>query len=146
MTRKKKTRKTGPLAPSKAPKSPRDLKIDGKKKGKGKPSGARQTPKPSVKRAETPAANKPDARLGSKKPIPLEPIKTAAKDTEALSPQQQLQQLENDPRLQQLMEKDERGEILTAEEQRYVDEQSTRYEQLAAQLGIELDDDWDDEE
>ena len=63
-----------------------------------------------------------------------------------MTPEQELQQLQNDERLQRLVERFEEGETLNADDQRYLDEKSERYETLISKLGYELDDDWDDEE
>ncbi|EKE83397.1 Der GTPase-activating protein YihI [Idiomarina xiamenensis] len=148
MTRRKKTRTGGPLAPRKQPKMPGSqssaLEL-GKKKGKGKASGSRHS---AGKSQQSVSAEKTiqDQRKGSKKPISLMPTNNAIKSDE-LTPERELQALENDQRLQMLLQRIEDEQTLTSAEQAYVDEKAERYEQLAAQLGIELDDDdWDDEE
>ncbi len=63
-----------------------------------------------------------------------------------MTPEQELQQLQNDERLQRLVERFEEGETLNADDQRYLDEKSERYETLISKLGYELDEEWDDEE
>ncbi|WP_370259507.1 Der GTPase-activating protein YihI [Idiomarina sp.] len=150
MTRKKKTRKTGPLAPSKAPKDKRQVEnlTRGKKKGKGQPAGKRHS---EPKRDQQTGQNndtQTDPRKGSKRKIDLGPVVSTAA-VAALTPQQALEQLQSDEKLQDLVERFEQGEVLSNDDQRYLDEQSERYEKLASQLGLDLDDDddeWDDEE
>lgn len=98
-----------------------------------------------------------DSRLGSKVPVPLlveTPVaviqpKAAAKADLApkpLSPQQELERLENDPRLHQLLDRLDEGEILSQEDQRYVDETLDRIDALMVELGIELGDEDEEDE
>lgn len=150
MTRKKKTRKTGPLAPSKAPKEKRQVEnlSRGKKKGKGQPAGKRHSEPKREQQSGQHNELQTDPRKGSKRKIELVPVASATAET-ALSPQHELEQLQSDLRLQELVERFEQGEVLSNDDQRYLDEQSERYEKLASQLGLDLDDDddeWDDEE
>ncbi|MBG22768.1 MAG: hypothetical protein CMF22_04830 [Idiomarinaceae bacterium] len=154
MTRKKKTRKTGPLAAPK--KSKEELKRSSpeptKHKGKGKKpgsrfnvaSGASKAPKAGSKAAD-------DPRFGSKKPIqlvsanaPVTPA-TAQPRLDQTTLEAELRSLENDPELQRLLAAIEDGEDLSASEEAYVDERTERFEQLAEQLGLTLDDDEDDD-
>jgi ribosome assembly protein YihI (activator of Der GTPase) len=136
MTRRKKTRKTGPLAPPKAAREKRatDTVSKGKKKGKGGAPGQRHS-SPQVVSRETTTSVEKDPRHGSQRKVTL-----------IMTPEQELKQLQDDVKLQSLMERFANDETLTTKEQRYLDEKSERYEQLAAQLGYPLDDDWDDEE
>lgn len=62
----------------------------------------------------------------------------------ALSPEEELARLENDQRLDALLERLEDGATLNGEEQRYVDEMLDRIDALMEELGIELEDDEDD--
>ncbi|MBY6064198.1 hypothetical protein CWI80_06565 [Pseudidiomarina sediminum] len=158
MTRKKKTRKTGPLAPSKAPKAnlQRAASEQTKHKGKGKKPGSRfnvASQAASQGASQSTASN--DPRHGSKKPIQLVSSKPAPLEAEAATAtfdrkaaERELQQLENDHRLQGLLEAMEEGEELTRDDLAYVDTCTARFEQLAEQLGIDLEDDeiWEDEE
>ncbi len=155
MTRKKKTRKTGPLAASKKPKADvqRSTPEPSKHKGKGQKPGSRFNVGSSGQQRGGQAEAAADPRFGSKKPIQL----VNPKATPAVSPtvgvdraaaQAELQALENDPRLQGLLERMEQGEDLSAAEEAYVDERTERFEQLAEKLGIALDDedDWEDDD
>jgi len=137
MTRRKKTRKTGPLAPSKQPKDkrPSEVSTKGKKKGKGLRPGQRHLEHQKATATQSESSDEKDPRVGSRRKIEL-----------VMTPEQELLQLQNDERLQSLAERFEEGETLSAEEQRYLDEKSERYETLISKLGYELDDDWDDEE
>ncbi|ATZ73158.1 hypothetical protein CWC33_05350 [Idiomarina sp. X4] len=137
MTRRKKTRKTGPLAPSKQPKDkrPSETSTKGKKKGKGLRPGQRHLESQKAAVTQSKSTDEKDPRVGSRRKIEL-----------VMTPEQELQQLQNDERLQTLAERFEEGETLSAEDQRYLDEKSERYETLISKLGYELDDDWDDEE
>lgn len=136
MTRQKKTRKAGPLAAPKAAKDKRatETVAKGKKKGKGGAPGQRHS-SPQVVNQDTPKNTEKDPRHGSQRKVTL-----------IMTPEQELKQLQDDAQLQSLMERFANDETLTPKEQRYLDEKSERYEQLAAKLGYQLDDDWDDEE
>jgi len=136
MTRRKKTRKGGPLA---QPKTPRDTQTTdaaskGKKIGKGQSPGQRHSSAAVQQQVKTKGDEK-DPRHGSRRKVAL-----------VMTPEQELKQLQEDTKLQLLAERFENDESLTAEEQSYLDEKSERYEQLIAKLGYELDEEWDDEE
>lgn len=159
MTRVKKSRKTGPLAPSKAVKkpweAPKGKPSSGKapRKGKGHKPGSRFNPAMNqAKTASTGHRGVPDPRHGSKKPIPLVAPATPEKSVEALNrdaAHAELQALENDVRLQQLLDKIDQDLPLTDAEQAYVDECTERFNVLADILGLDLEDDdydYDDEE
>jgi|TARA_Y100001973_G_C5052482_1_gene258399 ribosome assembly protein YihI (activator of Der GTPase) len=152
MTRKKKTRKTGPLAAPK--KSKEELKRaapePSKHKGKGKKPGSRFNVAKAKTTSPQQAGGQDDPRFGSKKPItlvsataPAAASATAGFDRAAA--QAELQALENDPRLQALLADIEEGADLSAADEAYVDERTERFEQLAQQLGLSLDDDDDDD-
>ncbi|RUO69631.1 GTPase-activating protein [Idiomarina ramblicola] len=136
MTRRKKTRKAGPLAQPKTPREtrPTDAASKGKKIGKGQAPGQRHSSTKVLQQSKTKADEK-DPRHGSRRKVAL-----------VMTPEQELKQLQEDTKLQLLVERFENDESLTAEEQRYLDEKSERYEQLIAKLGYELDEEWDDEE
>ncbi|EMH4165224.1 Der GTPase-activating protein YihI [Pluralibacter gergoviae] len=94
-----------------------------------------------------------DPRIGSKKPIELgvtaAPVTRQQKpksEKPMLSPQAELDQLENDERLDALLERLEEGETLSSEEQTWVDAQLDRIDELMQQLGLSYDDDEEDEE
>ena len=63
-----------------------------------------------------------------------------------LSPQAELDMLENDERLDALLERLEEGEALTAEEQSWVDAKLDRIDELMQKLGLSYDDEDDEEE
>jgi len=158
MTRVKKTRKTGPLAPAKkvqkdweqpkaksAPQKPTH-KTKGRKPGsrfnlpsnqtKGQGAGGKQQPQ--------------DPRHGSKKPITLVDPNQATHVVQQPSFDRkaalvELAAIENDERLQALLERAEDGETLNASDTKYMEERTERFAQLAEQLGIELDDGEDDD-
>lgn len=73
------------------------------------------------------------------------PVPTAEKPVR-LSLQEELEMLENDPRLDALLDRLEKGETLSAKEQSWLDETLDRIDILMEQLGISLDDDEEDEE
>src|SRR5690554_5448248 len=84
-----------------------------------------------------------------KKPIQLiSPEQLAATPTPAPFDRKaalaELSAIENDERLQALLDRADDGEQLSAAESRYVEERTERFAQLADQLGIELDDSDDD--
>ena len=63
-----------------------------------------------------------------------------------LSPQAELELLENDERLDALLERLEAGETLSAEEQSWVDAKLDRIDELMQQLGLSYDDEDEEEE
>lgn len=159
MTRIKKTRKSGPLAPSKStqPKAKSEPTKDSVKRGKGHKPGSRHSSvevTQAGKHSRSDSA-KSDPRHGSKKPVQLvqpgeaatgvpKTATTAPPTTDQL--QRQLQQLENDTRLQDLLERMEAGEALNDSDTAYVDDCTERFQQLAEALGLDVDDDEDDED
>lgn len=123
------------------------------KKHRGHAAGSRTT----AGQATTSSAHQPqprDSRIGSKKPVPLSgvtqrsPVKPPAmkSDKPVLSPQEELALLENDARLDALLERLEAGETLSAEEQRWLDTQLDRIDSLMQQLGLSYDDEENEEE
>ncbi|HKN03690.1 MAG TPA: Der GTPase-activating protein YihI, partial [Buttiauxella sp.] len=96
-----------------------------------------------------------DPRIGSKKPIALGVTEVQVKkpkqhkpksEKPMLTPQAELDLLENDERLDALLERLEEGETLNAEEQAWVNAKLDRIDALMAELGIAYDDDEDEEE
>ena len=63
-----------------------------------------------------------------------------------MSPEDELAKLENDERLDALLDRLENGEVLSAEEQAWLDQTLDRIDVLMEQLGIGMDDDDADEE
>lgn len=132
----------------------RDKKRD--KKHRGNAAGSRANPETQTAKS---GQGKPakDPRIGSKKPIPLvaesapvsKPVKKAAKpavEKVRLSPEEELAQLENSERLDALLDRMESGDTLSAEEQAWLDETLDRIDELMEQLGIDMDDEADDEQ
>lgn len=133
----------------------RERKRDSKRRGH-KP-GSRANPDADKNKAAD-NAKKSDPRIGSKKAVPLivetvfnnspKANKTPKPQKEvksALPPEEELALLENDPRLDSLLDKIDEGETLNAEEQTYVDQTLDRIDILMEILGIELGDEDDDE-
>ena len=135
----------------------RDRKRD--KKHRGNASGSRANPVTANQKGSGSATAK-DPRIGSKKPIALGPVTAeaqsvkkpakAAKPAEQkkvhLSPEEELASLENNERLDALLDRLEKGETLPAEEQAWLDQTLDRIDVLMEQLGIALDDDVEDDE
>lgn len=157
MTRIKKSRKAPSSAPQQAPRTPKSERVSStKKRDTGNKSGSRQNPGKDKQGSSGQKANK-DPRHGSKKPIALqlapqakaEP-KVAKPKQPKLSDEQLLLQLEEDPRLNQLLDRLEEGRVLGAEDQRWLDEQLATIEALMDKLGIsdfdEADVDYDDDD
>jgi hypothetical protein len=156
MTRVKKTRKTGPLAAAKKTQpeweKPSRAKAPAKapQKNKGRKPGSRFNVSNDQRQSSGAAGGRAteDPRFGSKKPIQLirpdqlaEATQPAFDRNAALA---ELNAIENDDRLQALLDRADEGDELSANEARYVEERTERFAQLAEQLGIEIDDSDDD--
>ncbi|OCG49198.1 hypothetical protein A9G35_12320 [Gilliamella sp. Choc5-1] len=122
-----------------------------KRKHKGLPSGSRFNNGESNKNKNTSKVIK-DPRVGSKKPISLivedssnrvKPVKQSKPSKTFLSPQQELEQLENDPKLDMLLDLVEQNSQLTKEQQAYLDSKLNRIDELMQELGY-TDDDFDE--
>jgi ribosome assembly protein YihI (activator of Der GTPase) len=134
-------------------KSREELNAEGRerkrqKKHRGNPAGNRQQEAENKQQAKNTAPK--DPRIGSKKPIPLivgdapKVVKKKPAPVKA-EPEQELDLLENDARLDELLSRLENGEKLNAEEQAYTEKTLDRIDELMVELGIEFEDD-DDEE
>lgn len=128
----------------------RDRKRD--KKHSGHSAGSRANGS-SASGSSAQSSKQKDPRIGSKTPIPLgvtdAPVVKQHKpksEKPMLSPQAELDMLENDERLDALLERLEAGEKLNAEEQKWVDAKLDRIDELMQQLGLSYEDDEDDEE
>lgn len=160
MTRQKKTRNSGENGPRFLPaaevRKQRERKEESKKSGAGGKPGQRNSQ--LLRKASEPSggSSNKDPRLGSKKPVPLlpegaeavaqglkpiQPKASIAKVVVAsgLTPEQELAQLEQDSRLQLLLERVERDEVLTGKDAKYFNRMTERYEQLLQQLGLAED-------
>ena len=96
-----------------------------------------------------------DPRIGSRKPVvlvvddkqkkPAAP-KAVKEKKLVMTPEQELASIENDDRLNDLLDRLDAGETLDAAEQAWVDQRVDRYQELMDELGIiDNDDDEDDE-
>lgn len=122
-----------------------------KRKHKGLPTGSRNANPAEQKKAVVKEVK--DPRIGSRKKVPLmvefvnqpekgrtikavpvEPIKPT------LSPEQELEQLENNECLNQLLDDLEAGKTLSAEDQKFMNECLDRIDELMTELGIEYED------
>jgi len=123
------------------------------KKHRGHTAGSRATGG-EASSAGKKTGQQQDPRIGSKKPIPLGVTESTPatkqhkpkSEKPMLSPQAELDLLENDERLDALLERLEEGETLTAEEQSWVDAKLDRIDELMQKLGLSYDDEDDEEE
>ncbi|MEN9533597.1 MAG: hypothetical protein RIQ83_2821 [Pseudomonadota bacterium] len=96
-----------------------------------------------------------DPRIGSRKPVALiveeksgKPVapKPVKEKKLVMTPEQELAAIENDDRLNDLLDRLDAGETLEAAEQTWVDQSVDRYQELMDELGIiDNDDDEDDD-
>ncbi len=134
----------------------RDRKRD--KKHRGHASGSRANPAATDNNGGRQAGQAKDPRIGSKKPVALiadgktaavKPKKNVEKPAAGkkvrLTPEEELAKLENDERLDALLDRLENGETLSAEDQGWLDAALDRIDELMEQLGIAMDD-GDDEQ
>ncbi|OOH88970.1 GTPase-activating protein [Pasteurellaceae bacterium 15-036681] len=123
-----------------------------KRKHKGLPSGHRANEGAEQKKAV--AKEVKDPRIGSRKKVPLvvefvnrpdQPIKPVIPAQEIakprLSPEMELEQLENNEILNELLDAIEAGKTLSPKDQKFVDECLDRVHELMEELGIEEDED-----
>ena len=123
------------------------------KKHRGHTAGSRATGG-EASSAGKKTGQQQDPRIGSKKPIPLGVTESTPatkqhkpkSEKPMLSPQAELDMLESDERLDALLERLENDEILTAEEQKWVDAKLDRIDELMQKLGLSYDDDEEEEE
>lgn len=154
MAHKKRNRKGGLLAPRKPAdfKADRELPESKVKKGKGHKSGSRQQSK--SERHQSLAGKKAqvtDSRIGSKKPVQLVAPGTLAKSQPAPSVDKrkaatrslsdELNKLEQDPKLVALLDRADEGEQLTDAENQWLEQRLERISELMDELGISDDDD-----
>ncbi|MBN3344269.1 MULTISPECIES: Der GTPase-activating protein YihI [Pectobacterium] len=131
------------------------------KKHRGNASGSRTQEKASNDQRSG-QRKAVDPRIGSKKPVqlgvldsavakpkpkskPSEPVEKVVAAKPTMSPEEELEMLENDERLDALLDRLDSGETLSAKDQSWVDETLDRIDILMEELGIELGDD-DEEE
>ncbi|MGU5771089.1 GTPase-activating protein [Aeromonas sp. YN13HZO-058] len=122
-------------------------------KRKGLKAGSRQQVEQSNNKSGN--SQSKDPRIGSRKPVvlvvddkqnkPAAP-KAVKEKKLVMTPEQELASIENDDRLNDLLDRLDAGEILEAAEQAWVDQRVDRYQELMDELGIiDNDDDEDDE-
>jgi len=145
MTRIKKTRSEKTIGAAKKPllKQSERVKDNTKKKGKGRPSGAKANID-GVKVKKTRSSNgsntlRDDSRVGSKVAIELvpqanaknlQPKVTIKKTKPELSIEQQLAQVENDVRLNKLLDAIDEGNDISDKDQAYIDHQTAKHQKL----------------
>lgn len=150
MTRKKKTRTEKTIGAAKKPllKQSERIKDNFKKKGKGRPSGAKANidgVKVKKTRSSGNSTSELDSRVGSKKAIELVPsqapknlqpkvVVKKAKPTPTLSIEQQLAQVENDERLNNLLDALDEGKEISTKDQAYIDHQTAKHQKLLTQI------------
>ena len=110
------------------------------KKHRGHAAGSRATG------GDTASAAKKTIPLGVTESAPAIKQHKPKSEKPMLSPQAELDLLENDERLDALLERLEEGGTLNAEEQTWVDAKLDRIDELMQQLGLSYDDDEDEEE
>ncbi|SUB80935.1 Der GTPase-activating protein YihI [Pragia fontium] len=122
------------------------------KKRRGNVAGARTNVESNSAKNNQGSSVQKDPRVGSKKPVPLivegnKPTvaKPKAPKKPKLSAQQELDLLENDERLNQLLDAIDEGKNLSEEDQDYVDSTLDRIDALMVKLGIDLGEDEDDD-
>ncbi|BDM62748.1 Der GTPase-activating protein YihI [Shewanella sp. NFH-SH190041] len=151
MARSKKTRKVNQNGAKVAPRSKKaDRTIAIKKRDTGNKTGSRsnegalQKSAPGAKQQ----GSSQDPRHGSKRPValtlpsqPQQPIKQKVVQPK-LTDEQKLLQLEEDPRLNQLLDQLEEGRDLPAADQQWLDKQLAKIEALMEKLGLSEEEDF----
>jgi len=170
MTRKRKERSGGPIGIAKTDRAKRETntqavearKLKRTKKRKGLTSGSRTAENQDKQKQSGHSRKNQDPRVGSKKPILLvaaptpvaQPVAVKVKQpkpamVEAVVPtmsfEQELDLLENDARLSALLVRLDNDEVLSQDDQDYVDTRVERHEFLLAELGYD-DEDFDEDE
>ncbi|MGF1698278.1 GTPase-activating protein [Vibrio lamellibrachiae] len=152
MSRSKKSRKPGALgAPEQnVTRNRSESDVQGRlrkrvKNRKGLKTGNRNSEVDDVKQHQ--GQPKRDPRLGSKKKIALvvEEKKKPNKQERRLSAEKELEMLETDTQLNVLLDRIENGENLGAGLQKLVDEKLDRIEVLMKQLGLFVEEEFEDE-
>lgn len=117
------------------------------KKHKGHAAGQR-TNQGAGQIDNRPQTQERDARIGSKKPLPLFTEQAKAKNIveqsapvgpAKMSAKDELAQLENSEKLDRLLDRLEQGETLNTEDKRWLDTTLDRIEELMLILGINMD-------
>ena len=144
MARKKKSRKVGQIGVPKSPETPAKSRVSQSKPKKktGNTAGSRHSAAQENNTASSGQTQR-DPRVGSKKPIPLVVEKSTPAKTKPryFSPAQELEAIENDRRLAALLDKQEADKALSQDEQAYLDEKLARHKVLCDLLGINDEED-----
>lgn len=169
MTRKKKSRKIGTggngsfrLSKEKLAEL-RALKEQRVKKRTGNKAGTRNA-QDALNEQQGTGKQRKDSRLGSKKPISLVPeaavtqqqpefkrhlqpqVELRKVGEPELTPEQELEKIENDQKLMSLLERQNAGEVLVGKDIKYLNAKVERHQALCDLLGIEDEDEFDDED
>jgi uncharacterized protein len=143
MSRSKKSRKGGENSPKLQPRTKKQERVlAGKKKETGNKSGSRHNETQLQKQAPSKDKAQQDPRHGSKRPVTLTLTPQPAKEVVAkpkqpkLTDEQKLLQLEEDPRLNLLLDMLEEGRDLKDADQKWLDQQLNKIEALMLKLGI----------
>lgn len=143
MARSKKTRKGGENGPKFAPRVKKaDRKtVEGKRAENGRKPGSRHNEALLKQSSPANAGKSTDPRHGSKKPIALAPVATkepqkAKPKQPKMTDEQKLLKIENDPRLNSLLDMLEEGRDLSATDQKWLDTQLDEIERLMDRLGL----------
>jgi ribosome assembly protein YihI (activator of Der GTPase) len=145
MPREKKSRKVGKIGLTKteAPRKPKRAPTGKSKTTSGNKSGTRQQVAMNDANNKS-GKNQGDPRIGSKTAINLTKYenKTASvvKKAVAQSPQQELDAIEQDMKLEKLLSKQE-TKRLSSDEKAYVEGSLKRHKELCAVLGIDMESD-----
>lgn len=147
MSHSKKSRKVNENAPKLAPRTKKsDRALAGKKNKSGNKAGSRHNSN-IVGGKDGSAASKNDPRHGSKKAIKLDlpsQVQVIAPKKEQgpkLTDEQKLFKLEEDPRLNQLLDMLEEGKDLNQDDQKWLNKTLNQIEALMERLGITEEDD-----
>lgn len=158
MTRQKKTRSAGPLAPTQKPRVKKSIRENLDDKRKKKPKGLKPGSRNSQEQNDNQQhqqKQQQDARHGSKRPISLTPqpevntqnlkpqVILKKNPVKPIDPEQELLAIEADERLLALLEQVDNDEILKGKDAKYFNAKTARHQELMELLGYENDDDDD---
>ena len=160
MTRIKKKRTEKSIGAAKKPleKQSERTKELSKKKGKGRPAGAKANIDGALKKTKSRSKSSQSAtddRVGSKTPInlileapkkALVPRVSVKKSKAVLTPEQQLHALENDERLNKLLDLLDADQEISEKDQAYIEHQTAHHQKLIAELDLDDEDNGDAEE
>lgn len=148
MSRSKKTRQVGESTAKFKPRQKKSERVlAAKKQNNGHKSGSRHNEHLLKTATNGESAKTKDPRHGSKKPIELfanetpKSVNVAASKKPKLNDEQKLIKLENDPKLNQLLDMLEEGRELSTNDQQWLEKQLTEIETLLTKLGISEEDD-----